>query len=123
MPSLFTINSSVLSIILTKNAKIAESYTFNAAGKTITVNEPDFKRLLYVIDKANERILFNPLKSDSNSNQSININLNYDSFDLLKTDELLVIYEAQENNQIAVLLEAILEQQIEQTKYLRKIYQ
>ena len=121
MPSLFTINSSVLSIILTKNAKIAESYTFNATGKTITVNEPDFKRLLYVIDKDNERILFNPLKAGSN--QNININLNYDSFDLLKTDELLVIYEAQENNQVAILLEAILEQQIEQTKYLKKIYQ
>lgn len=119
---LFTVNETTLALMLSKNAKIAENYTFKALGKTLIVHEPDFKRLLYVGNLTSERILYNPLKSQEAKLTNNHISFNYSYTDMNDTDDLLIVYEAKENENFLFLLEEIYKQLEKQTILLRKIY-
>ena len=118
----FTINATTLALLVSKDARIAENYTFKADGRTLTINEPDYKRMLLVVNLTTENLLYNPLKQPEPKLEGNKITFNYEDGDMTDTDDLLVVYEAIKDMSIQMALAAVIDQLEQQTKLLYKIY-
>lgn len=77
------------------NSIVATNYSFNAAAKTVTVNETGIKRFLYIVNSTRNEVIYNPYRSNLGGTYSSGvITLTFDtSVYMNNNDSLLVLYE------------------------------
>lgn len=110
--------------IFPSNTKIATNFTFIPAQKIIEINESDFKNLVLVVNTTKSEVIYNPTASVTGGTANGYVySLVYDTTKMKTSDKLLVVYESFDSaQQNSFLLNCILDELQEQTKYLRKIY-
>ena len=117
----FNTNSLELVALMSANSKISHNFLFNASARSITINEGDCKSLLFVLNRTDGKIIFQLMKADLNSVNSRTFQLNTDTSDMSNNDNLLVIYEAYEEDNNINILNCIFSELKNITKELKKI--
>ena len=121
--SSFNTNSLELSVLIGSNTKISTNYEFNAEGRFLQVNDKDFRNLLFVENKTQGKLVYQILKPELGGKlKGGSVNLNNDCLGMSNSDDLLVVYEAQQQNDNTGLLVCIIDELQEMNKWLRKIY-
>ncbi len=110
--------------IFPSNTKIATDFTFDPSAKTISVKEVDFRNLVLVVNTTRSEVIFNPTAAPTGgTREDGSTKMVYDTTRMSASDQLLVLYESVDNSiSNGFLLNCILEELQEQTKYLSKIY-
>lgn len=95
-------------LVSTANSKIAKDYIFQPSTGVVTIKDDDFLRLLFGINVTDGMVIFNPLDKNKDGAQTGNsINLEFNTTSMSSNDDLMLIYEAQESDEIRALLEEI----------------
>lgn len=103
--------------------KVSRNYTFDAANKTIKVNDNDLHKILSVINLTDGIVIYNPTEPSLGGTEVANsLNFEYDTTSMSNTDNLLILYEYTPVDKYEILLDEILIELRKQTKFLEKIY-
>lgn len=108
-------------LFIPSNTKLSRRYTFNSEKGILTIHDSDYIRLLAATNITRGVLLFAPthpgfgVLNGSRENQLL-----VDTSNMSDGDEIFVLYEYAVKEQ-AEILENILEEMREHTKYLRKI--
>jgi len=80
------------------SSKVSTDYTFTPETMRITVNDLDFKRVLYIVNSTHSVVMYNPYDKDKLGEKLPNgILLNFPENGYMKTlDDLLVVYESEQ---------------------------
>jgi len=90
---------SVSDAIASRRGKLSTNYSFNVNNKTLTINDTDYIKPLFVANVTRGTVLYNP--TDSSTSGTIAgavITLNKSTVSMANADELAVLYEATELN-------------------------
>lgn len=109
--------------ILPSNTKISKDYSFNAQSKKVTVNDIDLRTIVLVVNLAANVVIYNPTSAVTNG--TLNgvpnvIILEYDTSRMSDNDDLMILYEYEQED-LSSGLECILTELQKQTKILQKI--
>lgn len=94
---------SVTDAISSRRGKLSTNFTFNANAKTLTINDTDYIKPLYVANNTRGAVLFNP--TDTSTSGVVSgavITLNRSTSGMSDSDELTVLYEADELNSVVL---------------------
>jgi|OM-RGC.v1.026990184 hypothetical protein len=123
----FNTNSTSLSILLGSNTKISNNFLFDSANGILTVKDSDFKSLLFAENKVDGKLIYQILRPELGGTfKDGSVALSYDTSDMNDGDDLLVVYEVNDEindigNNTNRLLVCIIEELKEVNKNLKKV--
>ena len=107
--------------VIPKNTKLANKFKFSPENNFIEINEPDFKRLVLVVNTTRSLIVYNPVTDLTGGTEYSNgVNLSVNTSQMHKTDKILALYEYNVTDSSKILCEILFELQ-KQTLYLEGI--
>lgn len=110
-------------IIRLKNQRISSDYLFDASAKIITINDSDFKTCLYAVNVSDGVVIYNPtLPGYTGKTIANTVQLEFDTTAMNDSDELLVVYESNLDDDVYSALLSVASELREQTRILKKIY-
>ena len=99
-------------LISSANSRISLDYVFEPQQRLIIVKDKDFVRILYAINVTKGQIIYNPLDPGKDGSQTArNINLEYNTIAMEKSDDLCIVYEAARDDEVKIMLEQLVKGQ------------
>ena len=100
-------------ILKTSLSKVAIDVIFDASAKTLIVNDPDFREVLFVINATDGLVIYDPnTPSKSGVRTKDLLTFTFDTTSMSDEDDLIVIYEPKEEIEVEVedLLHSVIQE-------------
>ena len=118
------LNPTLNSFLITNDTRISEDYSFTSSTGLVEINDLLFKRCIAIINIETNEVIYNigdPSLSGSTYKNEVVVDFNTSSMNDL--DTLYILYEAEINNSVEMLLIKLINETKKTNKILNKIYQ